>query len=231
MKQTDIGILLHRSSFSETSWITTFYTQNCGIQKFVFQGGKRKNSNLFPLKVCELTYYHRVDSELGKLCQMDHLNTPDLLFSDPRKHIVAFFVADVIRQTLKTNEKEQHLFSFLQQTIRSLNQAHNLAWFPLRFLADFTQHIGIRPDATSDSPQYFDMHQGDFFTQPNRDTPVEYGEIVAHLFALFSEGTSEKTTSHLIRKQLFELLIRYYSIHIPHFNVGRSLEIIREVID
>ena len=67
MKRTDKAILLNRISYSESSLIITFYTFENGIQKFIFQGGKKKAHQLFPLAISEITYYKRPDSDLGKL--------------------------------------------------------------------------------------------------------------------------------------------------------------------
>lgn len=111
MKQTDLGVFIHRIAYSESSLITTFYTKNNGLQKFVFQGGKKKNSNLFPLNVCELDFYFRPDSELGKLTKADSITNLDSIFSSPIKSVIAFFIADVLRQTLQTNQKELKVFS------------------------------------------------------------------------------------------------------------------------
>ena len=67
MKSTDKAILLNRINYSESSLIITYYTLNNGIQKFLFQGGKKKANNLFPLSISEITYYNRPDSSLGKV--------------------------------------------------------------------------------------------------------------------------------------------------------------------
>lgn len=226
MKQTDIGIFLHRTSFSESSLITTFYTQNEGIQKFVFQGAKKKKNNLFPLSICELTFYKRPDSELGKLTQTDPAVLLDSIISNPVKSVIAFFIADVIRQSLRTNEKETETFHFLHQSILELHQTDELAVFPLLFLVDFTAFIGIQPSICDEIPLYFNLKEGEFHTDYRPGEWYEEGEHVKHLHSLFEN----KTIAPVYRKQALETLLNYYALHIPHFNVGKSLEIIREVL-
>lgn len=102
MKQTDYGILLNRISYSESSLITTFFTENSGIQKFIFLGGKKKVGNLNPLGIYELTYYKRPDSELGKINQAELVNSMNNIFFNPTKSVIAFFVAEILYQGIKS---------------------------------------------------------------------------------------------------------------------------------
>lgn len=226
MKQTDTGIFLHRTSFSESSLITTFYTENEGIQKFVFRGAKKKSNNLFPLNICELTYYRRPDSELGKLTQADTLFPLGSILSNPVKSIIAFFIADVMRQSLQTNEKETGVFRFLKKTIIELDQANELTLFPLHFLVNFTAHIGIQPSMPGDAPLYFNLKEGEFHSDYRPGEWYEEGETAKHLYALFCSGEIPASS----RKQVLEVLLNYYALHIPRFDVGKSLAVIREVL-
>lgn len=227
MKQTTTGIFLNRISYSESSIIATFYTKDDGLQKFIFQGAKKKNTNLFPLNLCELTYYRRPDSELGKLTHVDNLTLLDAIVSNPIKSIIAFFIADVVRNTLLTNEKETAVFHFLQQTIIELNQTEETSTFSLRFLAEFTFHIGIQPIISDEHPLYFDMKEGEFHADYRPTEWQESGELVQQLFFLFEK----KTINPIYRKKALEILLNYYSVHIPRFDVNRSLEIIKEVLE
>lgn len=226
MKQTDIGIFLHRTSFSESSVIATFYTQNEGIQKFVFQGAKKKNNNLFPLNICELTFYRRPDSELGKLTQADSFVVLDSIISNPVKSVTAFFIADVIRHSLQTNEKETETFHFLHRSILELHQADELGTFPLVFLVNFTPFIGIHPSMSNEIPLYFNLKEGEFHSDYRHGELYEEGENVKHLFALFCHREIPLS----FRKKALEILLNYYRLHIPGFDVSKSLEIIREVL-
>lgn len=227
MKQTDIGIFLHRTSFSESSLVTTFYTKNNGLQKFVFQGAKKKNNNLFPLNICELTYYKRPDSELGKLTNSETVNALNAIVSNPVKSIIAFFIADVVRQSLQTNEKETEVFHFLSNAISKLNETNELTLFPLHFLADFTYQIGIQPSmGDNGKPIYFNLNEGEFHSDYRPGEPSVEGEVVECIYQLFN---NEKIPASS-KKQVLEIVLNYYAIHIPRFNVEKSLEIIREVL-
>ena len=118
MKSTDQAILLNRISYSETSLILTFYTLANGIQKFIFQGGKKKAHQLFPLAISEITFYKRPDSDLGKLTVVESSRILNEVLFNPLKSSVAFFIAEVLQKCLKTEEAEDHLFLFLEEKIQ-----------------------------------------------------------------------------------------------------------------
>lgn len=225
MKQSDNAILLHRISYSDTSYIVTFYTQKSGIQKFIFQGGKKKTNNVFPLNYCEITFYRRNDSELGKLTHVDS-NIPLLaIYSNPIKSSIAFFLVDVLKQTLQTNQPEPHLFLFLVEQIKNLNVADNIANFPIQFLAKFTEFIGISPELTV-NPRYFSMIEGEFHSEIRLGEVAVDGDLCTHLLNLFEGHDPPKE----VRKELLETLLHYYKIHSPKFNVANSLEIITAIL-
>lgn len=225
MKQSDHGILLNRISYSETSYIVTFYTEHAGIQKYIFQGGKKKTNNIFPLNCCELTYYKRNDSELGKLTQADS-NFPLLAIqTNPIKSSIAFFLVDVLKQTLQTNQTEPKLYAFLVNQIQELNITENTSNFPIHFLAKYTEYIGISPELTL-NPKYFSMTEGEFHSDIRLGELAIEGELCTQLLGLF-EGKNP-TKEH--RTELLTTLLRYYKIHSPKFDVSNSLQIITALL-
>lgn len=225
MKQTDYGIFLHRIPYSESSLIVSFYTLEGGIQKFIFQGAKKKNALLFPLNICELTFYRRQDSELGKLTHSQPAHALDGIFSNPLKGTIAFFMADVLKQTLRTNQAEPEVYAFLEQKILELNETTDVKLFPLRFLAAYTEWIGIAPHI-EDGAKYFSLAEGEFHSDFRPGELGIEGELSQALYELF-EGQAEIRQ----RKALLNTLLEYYRMHTPGFNVQQSLEIVTAVLN
>lgn len=226
MKQTDEVIVLHRISYSETSLIVTVYSRSNGIQKFIFQGGKKRNSAVFPLSICEATYYKRLDSELGKLTSLQSIVNLNGVISNPIKSTIAYFMADVLRQTLQTNQSETALFDFLKAQIEQLNNTDSLSIFPIVFLVNYTKHIGIMPDL-NENPSYFNLIDGEFHSELRIGELVVEGVVCQQLYLLFSGETCGPEAD---KNELLDTLLRYYTIHSPRFNVSASIEIIKEVL-
>ena len=231
MKQTDYGILLNRISYSENSLITTFFTEKSGIQKFIFLGGKKKVGNLFPLGIYELTFYKRPDSELGKLNQAVLVNSMNDIFLNPIKSVIAFFVAEILYQGIKSEEKDTELFSFINQEINNLENQKEVKIYPSLFLLNFISHLGIKPHVEDAHSRYFNLEQGVFTSNPSNleKTVNSKASEAIRGFLIETENYGELLQENA--KEVVSILIAYLTIHLPNFKGQKSLEFAREILD
>lgn len=231
MKQSDYGVLLNRISYSENSLIVTFFTEKSGIQKFIFLGGKKKAGNLFPLGIYELTFYKRPDSELGKLNQADLDNSMNDIFFNPIKSVLAFFVAEILHQAIKSEEKDTELFSFINQEINNLENQKEIRIYPSLFLLNLISHLGIKPHVEDPDSRYFNLEQGVFSASPsNFDKSVHSNATIAiRDFLIGTESHEELLRVHA--KEVVSILIAYLTIHLPNFKGQKSLEFAKEILD
>ena len=100
MKAVDEGVFLHRTPYSANSLITTFYTREKGLQKFLFKGGKKKGYQLYPLSVSELNFYGREGSDLINLTSAQATSNHSFQFN-PVKSTIAFFIAETIQKCVR----------------------------------------------------------------------------------------------------------------------------------
>lgn len=229
MKENDKAILLHRIAYSESSLIVTYYTYRSGVQKFIFQGGKKKATSLFPLSLSEIHYYRRPDSDLGKLTSVTPLVMLHELSSNPIKSTIVFFLVDVLRQCLQTDQSDPELFSFVESKIISLNKEEDLSLFVIRFLLEFSEHMGIEPSLETENKKYFYLQDGeftDFERKGDLFAGVESSELIQNLLRKIDNNEASK----IVKQETFEFMVVYYKLHIPRFNVQKSLEIIREIL-
>jgi DNA repair protein RecO (recombination protein O) len=231
MKQTDNGILLNRITFSENSLITTFFTENSGIQKFIFLGGKKKVGNLYPLGIYELTYYKRPDSELGKINQAELVNSMNNIFFNPTKSVIAFFVAEILYQGIKSEEKDTELFSFITKEINQLEHENQVKIYPALFLLNFISQLGIRPHVESKDSLYFDLEQGVFTLNALKSDRIIHSNagIAIRECLLETENHSESLVANA--KEVVAILITYLTIHLPNFRGQKSLELAKEILE
>jgi len=229
LKQIDQGIVIHKTNYSESSLILTFYTQQNGIQKFIFQGGKKKGTGIFPLSLLELSYYRRPDSELGKLTNVSAIESIQHIPFHPVRSAIAFFIADVVRQCLKTEQKDEALYQFLKEKILELDTSEELSLYPIYFLSDFSYHLGLFPHIPEQGAKFFILNEGEFTNHKPIGEIIIEGEVVDYLIKVF-EGKRKELTSVLNKKEAFEVLLRYYALHVPKFDTSSSLDILREVL-
>lgn len=229
MKQVDKAIFLHRIPYSESSLIVTLYTYNNGLQKMLFQGGKKKAAVLFPLAIGEITYYSRPESTLGKLTAFEGSFPLQSIISNPFKSSIVFFLAEIIQNCLRTEEKETTIFRFLEEVILSLESATNISNFPVQFLIDFAEQLGIQPHIEVENGRYFNLNEGVIGNLSNTGDVLVQGPIVEAIHQQLTTG--ECYLNGALRKDLLSVMLQYYQMHIPQFKDLKTLEIVREILE
>jgi DNA repair protein RecO (recombination protein O) len=228
-KEADKAIFLHRVHFSESSLIATFYTLKSGVQKFIFAGGKKKPGGLFPLALSEINYYKRPDSELGKLTHVAPYEMLHELSCNTLKSTIAFFLSDVLKQCLRTDQPDPSLFHFVEEQILLLDQTEDVGMFIPEFLLHFVQHMGLEPSVEKSNKAYFYLQDGEFSDLPRKGEIFASGETARWIQQTLRAEIPNKLPVETKRNCL-ETMLLYYKLHIPNFNVDKSLEISKEII-
>lgn len=228
MKTTDEGIFLYRKPYSSSSLITWFFTRQNGLQKFAFRGGKKKSHQIFPLAISELTFYKRSNVELLNLTSCDTVLPLTFQFN-PIKSSVAFFIAEVIRKSVHTDDTDEELYLFLRNEILKLEASENLSMFPIRFLIEFSSFLGIIPQIEDENPDSFDLNSGQFICAHHVAANLIQGDVVDLLYNLISKE-GDQSFSNKTRTESLDTMLLYFSIHIPGFNKLESFDIIKDIL-
>jgi DNA repair protein RecO (recombination protein O) len=227
MRKKDTVIVLHRINYSNSSLVVNCYTKQNGRQSFLFQGGKKKSAHVFPLSMCEISYYHRSDGELGKISDFNPLNTLLQIQLDPVKSSIAFFWADIIRKTTTDGQDDPAMFDFLNNQIVALNKVKSVQDTNLMFLLHYTQFLGIEPQHAGNK-KYFNLTEGVFTNEPYGAYTFGGDEIDALQQVICSE--TENAIPSLLRRKILDVLVLYFTLHLPGLKINQSLEIIRETL-
>ena len=229
MKSTDLGIFLHRISYSNTSLIISFYTQEKGLKKFIFKGGKKKAHNLFPMGLSELSYYDRKESDLLQLTAADPAFPTDFQF-DPIKGTIAFFMAEVIRKVVHPNEQDLAMFRFLENAVHNLNDSTESHLIPVLFMIDLAEWLGVQPFIENEAHGHFNLDEGRYEGVVRNQYTVVSGEV-ADLIKAHILGKEINVLSKNHRVAALEVMIDYFRIHVPGFERIEAYEIIKEVLN
>lgn len=227
MKQTDESIFLHRTAFSDSSLIVTYFTSNSGLRKFVFKGGKKKAHQLFPLAISELTYYGRPESDLLQLTTCEATVHTSFQF-DPVKSTIAFFVAECIRKCVHEYDTDLNMFDFLKESVIKLDQLESdKALFPVTFLVEFAEMLGMQP-LVEDGAAIFDLDEGTIADSAHPGHRSASGPQV-QLIAGIIRGESIPTNK-IVREEALKTMMDYYMIHVPRLNQFETYNIVREIL-
>ncbi len=224
MKQKSIGILITKKDYSESSLILSFYTEESGLISFIFKGAKKKKLPVFYLGIYEITYFKRPESSLGILQSIDPAVVLTDIFTNPQKLILSFFLVDVLKETLKIEQPDARMFQFIKHKILELEVQGNLIHFPIYFLTEHIQNLGFSPIIDDENPKGFELKSGRF-TQEQTDYDHTVIKLLHSAFIKIPVNYDRNTS----QKALI-ILMDYCKIHLPNFNVDKSLNVIRDTL-
>lgn len=215
------GIVFRLTNYGETSIIVNIFTSAFGLQSYIVNSvrGKSKKTNLAlyqPLTLLDLVVYHRENASIMRIKDVKCVHPFQTIYNDFRKSTIALFLNEVVNRTIKEQTHAQELCDFLIQSFTSLDlQQSNVENFHLIFLMRLSQHLGFRPSESNEI-------SGGWMT----DEPEE--KILSKL--LTAKYTDEIQMSNAQRKNILDLLLRFYAVHSENFGELKSLGVLREII-
>lgn len=205
------------------------------MRAFLFQGAKKKKGQLaMPFIPVELTYYQRTDSQLGKVTDLVPSYTLPTVTQHPIKSAVLYFQGELMQRCLPEGVPDALLFDFWVSEIQWLEISQELTNYPLYWLLQLSKYLGFYPHATCEHPRYFDLEEGLLLAHEPSNHTFETGALVTLLKQVLPLGKNEFLALQLPkseRRQLMDLLLNYFSFHIPRFTSLKSLEVIQTVLE
>ncbi len=235
------GIVLHHFNYGETSIILHLYTDQRGRLSIIIPGarGKRKNKKIslyHNLSILDLEVYYKESRELQQIKEAQPVIPLTGLTSDPVKSTMALFLAEVLYRTLKEEEANPELFSFLENSLRYFELCEGgTANFHLYVLIHLTRFLGFFPvNNRQNQDDYFDLRNGCFSSNP-----PEYSNSLnpptASLLSQFINSNLEEANSiplnRKLRNDLLSGLLDFYKIHLSAMGEIRSYAILKEIFD
>ncbi len=233
------GIVIHTIKYTDNSVISHIYTESFGRQSFLINGTRSKKSpvriNLLQhLSILEMDIYIKQSRELQRVKEMKLHETFAEIPYDPVKSAIAMFVAEVLYRTLREQESNPAMFSFLTNAVKILDLAESgYANFHLIFLMGLTRLLGFYPrNNYALNREYFDMENAVFVEkqplQPYFVPPPESRFLPVLMRCSFDDMDKVKLNSSM-RNELLNGLLDFYRYHLPGMGTLRSPAVLREV--
>jgi DNA repair protein RecO (recombination protein O) len=239
MTEVTRGIVLNYTKYSDSSGIVNLFTQHAGRQAYmvrgVNKGRKVMRGALFqPLMILDIEASHNQKREVQQMksCTLGYVpaSTPyDIL-----KSSVAMFIAEVLTSALREEGCDERLYRFLEDSVIYLDQATvGIANFHIMFLVRLSSFLGFGPSLPdSGEMPVFDLTNGIFGMVPpvsgEYASQVNSSVLRSFLATPFSEMSSIKLDRDE-RSELVDLLLKYYTLHIPGFSRINSARILHDV--
>ncbi|MFP4059967.1 MAG: DNA repair protein RecO [Bacteroidales bacterium] len=239
MLQKTRGIVLHHVRYGENSAIIYIFTEAFGRQSYLIQGIRKKKNTpsmslLQPLSIHEMEVYHKEGRELQRIKE-HRLNV--IYQSIPyeiKKNTITLFLAELLYRTLREEESNPPLFSFLIHAFQFFDTSmEHTGNFHLWFMVQLTKHLGFYPDNNySEKINRFDLIKGKFLQIPidaKYTLSKTYSEILNRFLASRLSDISKISLKQENRTRIIETMLDYYAIHLEGMGKIKSLKVLREV--
>jgi DNA repair protein RecO (recombination protein O) len=241
MLQRTRGIVFHTIPYSDSRVIAKIYTEHSGVESFILsvsrsKRGKIKNNLLQPLTQLELVVDYRDKNSLQRVreisCTEPYLHLQD----DIIKTSIALFLSEVLYKSVKEEEQNEELYSFLSSALHILDlQEEGVANFHLCFLIQLTKYLGFYPQPnTTGEKSYFDLREGVFSNSfPNHLHYLDPNEARL-LETILKVSFSNMHTLHLsgeTRRTMVKNILRYYELHLSNMREVKSHTVLEMVLE
>lgn len=214
------GVVFRLTNYSESSIIVTIFTAAFGLQAYIVNGvrkSRKTNIALYqPLTLLDLVVYHRENASILRIKEVKCIHPYQSITTDFRKSSIAMFLNEVINKTVKEQSHAREICEFLIKSFIHLDlQTNNVENFHLIFLIRLTQYLGFRPSELSE------LLGGNFAEEAEE-------EILKKLLTANYADPISMTNGQ--RRNILDLLVRFYTTHSDNFGELKSLSVVREII-
>lgn len=233
------GIVLRTVHYNDNQLIVDIFTELMGNVAFLVRqprgrkGGARAGS-WQPLALVEITWEHRMKSTLQKPRELTLWQPWKSLPFQPVKAAVSLFLAEFLHGTLRHEQENEPLFSYLVNALSWFDESEShYANFHIVFLLGLTRFLGFLPNTE-------DWHEGDYFDlqsatftrvqpmHPHILSPLE-AALVPKFLRMDLRSMQAVGLNGSMRRRALEVVTEFYRLHVPEFPVPRSIEVLAEV--
>ena len=215
------GVVFRFTKYGDTSIIVTLFTELFGLQSYIVNGvrsksGKNKIALFQPLTLLDLVVYHREHANINRIKEVKCLYPYQSIPVDIKKSALAMFIIEVVNKTIREESHAQELCEFLIHAFMTLDQI-DLGWenFHLIFLLKLSRMLGFGAHHVNE-------------VLGARVTTEQNERIIATL--LKSEYTTVVSMQNHQRREILDLVLKFYADHIDNLGDMKSIQILREIL-
>jgi DNA repair protein RecO (recombination protein O) len=214
------GIVFRFTKYGETSIIVTIFTELFGLQSYIVNGvrskaAKNKIALYQPLTLLSLVAYHRENANIERIKEINCFHPYQTLNADVKKSTMAMFITELVNKTVKDESHTHDMFEFLSgalMAIDSLQSEYENAH--LVFMIKLSRYLGF-------GVQYANEVIAGKFTDEETENALK--ELVK------TDFDQPVSLTNLQRRNVLDLLLRFYADHIENLGEMKSVQVLRDV--
>ena len=239
MQVTTKAIVFSAIKYGDTSLIVKVFTASDGIKSYLLRGvlssrkGKLKTAYFQPLTQLEIVANHRNKGTLETLREAKVYYHYQSLYADMAKNAMTLFLAELLVNSIREEERNEELFEFLEASLQWLDVHKDVANFHLYFMLSITKFLGFYPDVFQIDKPYFDLLEGEFVSVESLN-PMLRGENIYYFKTFLGINFDAMHTVKMKktnRQELLKSLILYFELHLQGFRKPKSLAVLNEVFN
>jgi len=215
------GVVFRFTRYGETSIIVSIFTDVFGLQSYIVNGvrsasARNKIALYQPLTLLDLVVYHRPNANINRIKEIRCLHPYQSITLEVRKSAIALFVNELMNKTVKEESHAAELCEFLINSLIVLDSLeHNAENFHLLFMIKLSRLLGFGA---------FQVNE----LLGVRVVDEETEQIINKM--LDAAYDAPLPMSNVKRRELLDLLIRFYADHLDNLGELRSLHVLKEVL-
>ncbi|WP_417857971.1 DNA repair protein RecO [Xanthomarina gelatinilytica] len=239
MLTTTNAIVLSKIKYRDNDLIVKCYTQKYGLVSYLLRNvssskkGNSKSAYFQLLSQLQLVTLHKNNRSLQEVKEVK----VHYLYSNLQTHVIksaiTFFLAELLTSTLKEEESNEHLYTYLETTLQWLDTHNHYANFHLLFLLKLTKHLGFYPELPQNNESWFNLAEGTFQHHKTNMYAVSGENIILlkHLLGInFDKLYTIKINSNQ-RQSFLKMMLLYFELHLEGFRKPQSMEIFNQVFN
>jgi len=231
------AIIISALKYGEADLIVKAYTLSDGLCTYMLKGvlksrkGKFKASMFQSLTQLDIVANHRGGGKLEYLREAKVIGNYQTLHTHPVKLAMVMFLAEMLRNAIREEEKNEALFHYLEYGFQFLDSTDKIANFHLLFLLNLTRYLGFQPETGMKDLPVFNLLDGVFQDFSSNDYCIE-GKNVDLLKSLLGtdfDALPLIKMNQTSRNDFLNMLLLYYELHIEGFRKPKSLSVLNEI--
>ncbi|MFK5973926.1 MAG: DNA repair protein RecO [Flavobacteriaceae bacterium] len=237
MQVTTKAIVLSSLKYGDTSLIVKAFTLSDGLKSYLLKGilaskrGKLKTAYFQVLTQLEIVAVHRNKGTLESIreAKIDyHCLT---LYTNITKNAMAFFLAEILANSIHEEECNEELYYFIQASVQWLDTHDEISNFHIYFLLELTKYLGFYPRLSNSSAAYFDLLEGEFSDTPSINPSLSRQNLTyfKSFLGINVDAIPTIKMKKVDRRELLKSIVLYFELHLQGFRKPKSLDILNEV--
>lgn len=216
------GVVFRFTKYGETSIIVNVFTELFGLQSYIVNGvrsksGKNRIALYQPLTLLDMVVYHRENANINRIKEIKCFYPYRSIPFDIKKSTAAIFINEVVNKTIKEESHAEDLCIFMIDSFITLDtMTVGVENFHLIFLLKLSRLLGF---GAHNLNEVLGVRAADKETE----------QILAEL--ILSGYQHAITMTNIQRRDILELLLKFYADHIESFGEMRSVQVLREVLN